>query len=94
MRWVILALGLAACEKYVPVEIKVAIPEAPAECTVPIVKAKPLPKFSKVQPNGNPWTVTTVHAVWVRHEIEVQAATRENQANKAICNRYLERLRS
>lgn len=83
------ALMLAGCStKYVPVAVTVAAPVEPPECSAPIAKAKPMAKFTALKPDGTPWTPLEVHAVWVGHEVEVQAATRRNVANKKVCARF------
>jgi hypothetical protein len=96
MRWLILAtIMLGGCStKYVPVAVNVAPPREPPECSAPIVVVKPLAKFTPMKTDGTPWTVREVHAVWVAHEIEVQAATRKNISNHKVCARFRASLKS
>lgn len=98
---VVAALLLPACSsvKYVPVEVKIVLPDEPPECRAREARPqmKPLPEKLDQFPSRcaniqDP--AQCVNLAWARHEAGAVAVDRRNGNRHAICTKYLDALKN
>ena len=98
---VVVALLLPACSsvKYVPVEVRVALPDEPPECRVR--ESRPQMKPFPEKPDQFPSRCANiqdpaqcVNLAWARHEAGAVAVDRRNGNRHAICTKYLDALKN
>jgi hypothetical protein len=85
-----LPLGCAQEVKYVPVELKREIPDAPPECDGEMAAA--LPAVPEI-PKEPPATVKSVNAHWAKHWLRAQSFYRGARGKYAVCSRYTKALK-
>jgi hypothetical protein len=92
MRWSVIAVAvLLGCAREVPIEVKQPLPEAPAECFMPMEHVRPMRPISAQMCGPTPIAVCA-STVWAKHVLERQAAARRAEARRRICETYIKRI--